>query len=98
MREPPLLWLFNNVTNIYIWVMIIGAVLSILIQFGVVNRHQPLVQQIGIFVYRLTEPLYRKIRKYVPAINGIDLSPLVAIIGIQFIAYCVNYYLAPMFY
>jgi YggT family protein len=73
------------VLNFYIWALIIGAVLSWLVAFNVVNNHNRVVQVVGDFLYRITEPLLRPIRRVIPSINGIDLSPLVLIFIIYFV-------------
>jgi YggT family protein len=90
----PIIWLLLQILNLYTWVIIIQAVLSILISFNVVNRYQPFVQQLGMILTRLTEPVYRRVRRYVPSINGVDLSPIVILLGIQFIQYCIYYWVS----
>ena len=57
----PFLWLIDTLINIYIWLLIGSAVLSWLIAFNVVNTRNPLVHNIGEFLYRVTEPLLRPI-------------------------------------
>jgi len=73
------------VLEIYIWVLIIGAVLSWLVAFDVVNTRNGFVRGVGDFCFRLTEPVLRPIRRFLPAINGMDLSPIVLILAIMFI-------------
>ena len=80
-----LLWLFDTVVSIYIWIVIANIVLSWLIQFGIVNARQPFVQQIGEFLYRATEPVLGPIRRRLPNFGGIDLAPMVLIIALVFI-------------
>lgn len=60
-------------------------ILSWLIQFEVLNLRQPIVAQIWYGLQRLLEPIYRPIRNILPSMGGIDLSPLVALIGIEII-------------
>lgn len=90
--QPPLLWLINTLLDLYMFIVIAAVVLSLLISFGIVNRYQPLVQQIGVALNRMTEPLFYRIRKKLPAMGGIDLAPLVVLLGLQFLKYCVNYF------
>jgi YggT family protein len=71
--------LINVVVQIYIWVLIAAAILSWLVAFDVINRRNPIVIKVGLFLYRITEPLLRPIRRVVPLIAGVDLSPLVLI-------------------
>lgn len=66
-----------------LWFFIIAhVIMSWLINFQVLNLHQPLVAQIWDMLNRILEPLYRPIRKILPPMSGIDLAPLVALIGV----------------
>ena len=56
----------RHVIQLYIWVLIATAVLSWLVAFGIVNRHNPVVNGIGRFCYALTEPVLRPIRRIIP--------------------------------
>ena len=60
-------------------------IMSWLISFDVLNLRQPLVGQIWYTLQRILEPLYRPIRRYMPDLGGIDLSPIVALIGLEII-------------
>ena len=71
--------------NFYIWVLIIGAVLSWLVALNVVNPHNRAVRMIGDFIYRITEPVLQPIRRALPRMGGLDLAPLVLIFTIMFI-------------
>lgn len=63
-------------------VILIHFIMSWLISFGVLNIRQPLVAQIWDGLSRLLEPLYGPIRRILPQMGGIDLSPVVALLGI----------------
>ena len=66
-----------------IWFLVLAQViLSWLINFQVLNLRQPLVAQIWDGLNRLFEPIYRPIRRFLPDMGGIDLSPLVLLLGI----------------
>lgn len=93
-----LLMIFNMVVNLVFWVIIIQAVLSWLVAFEVLNLRQPLVAQVWSTLNRLTEPLYRPIRNLLPDMGGIDLSPIVVILGLYAIQIVVNNNLAPLAY
>jgi YggT family protein len=80
-----LLAFIGGVINLYIWVVIIGAVLSWLIAFDVVNRRNRAVFTIADALYRLTEPALRPIRKVLPDLGGLDISPVILILGLIFI-------------
>jgi len=71
--------------NLYIWVLIIGAILSWLVAFGVINMHNRFVQMASDFIYRVTEPLLKPIRRILPSFGGLDLSPLALIFIIMFL-------------
>ncbi len=68
------------VLNLYKWAVILAAVMSNLIAFGVVDTRNRLVWTISDFLYRITEPALRVIRRYLPSFGGIDLSPLVLLL------------------
>lgn len=81
----PFLWLIDTIIDIYIWILIASAVLSWLIAFNVVNTRNPIVNNIGEFLYRVTEPALRPIRNLMPNLGGIDVSPVILIIGLLFL-------------
>ncbi len=76
----PIVKIVYYVLNLYLWLIIISAVLSWLIAFGVVNTYNRTVAMIGDFLYRITEPVLRPIRQFLPNLGGVDLSPVVAIL------------------
>ncbi len=90
-----LLWLINTILQLYMWVIIAGAVMSWLVAFEVVNTRNRFVAMALDFTYRLTEPLMRPIRRVIPSISGIDLSPVILILGIMFIQNVLYDLLAP---
>lgn len=77
--------LIYMILDFYIWVLIIGAVMSWLAAFNIINTHNRFVQVAGDFLYRITEPLLRPIRRVVPVMGGLDLSPMVLIFIILFL-------------
>lgn len=87
----PLLWLFETLVNLYIWIIIGQAVLSLLISFNVVNSRQPFVQAVGEFLYRATEPVLAPIRRRLPNLGPIDIAPVILIIGLVFITRVVRW-------
>lgn len=87
----PLLWLFDTVIWLYVWMIIGQAVLSLLISFGIVNSRQPLVSAIGEFLYRVTEPALAPIRRRMPNLGPVDIAPLVLIIGLLFVQRLVHW-------
>lgn len=81
----PLFALIHAVITIYIYLLIGQAVLSWLVAFGIVNRHNRVVAMVGDFLWRITDPLLRPIRRILPDLGGIDISPVVLILLLWFI-------------
>jgi YggT family protein len=79
------LWLLDTVIMLYVYVLIASAILSWLVTFNIVNTRNPVVAMIGETLYRLTEPALRPIRRFMPNLGGVDLSPLVLILGLLFL-------------
>jgi len=73
------------VLNVVWWIIIVQAIMSWLIAFNVINTHNDFVRQIWGTLDRMTEPLYRPIRKILPDFGGLDLSPLVVLVGLAII-------------
>ena len=88
----PLFWLIDTILGLIVAVIIVNAILSWLLAFDVVNKRNQFVNMVWDFTNRLTDPMLRPIRSVVPLIGGIDLSPLILLILIQFIQYCLHYY------
>lgn len=80
----PLIIVTIYAIEIYIWLVIASAVLSWLVHFGVINRHNQLVNTIGNFLWTITEPALRQLRRIIPMFGGIDVSPVVLILGLIF--------------
>jgi YggT family protein len=80
-----LLEVIYAVLDFYVWVLIVGAVLSWLVAFGIINSYNRVVHVVGDLLNRITEPLLRPIRSILPPMGGIDLSPLVLIFIIYFL-------------
>jgi YggT family protein len=71
--------------NIFVWILIASAVLSWLIAFNVLNTRNPVVGTIADTLYRLTEPVLRPIRRRLPDMGGIDISPIIVILIVFFL-------------
>lgn len=76
--------LIDTLISIYIWVLIASAVLSWLVAFNIVNTYNRVVSTIGEVLYRLTEPVLRPIRRILPNLGGIDVSPIIVILLLVF--------------
>ncbi len=77
--------LIDTIISLYMFAVIISVILTWLVQFNVVNTSNKLVYMVGDFLYRITEPVLRRIRSVIPPIGGIDLSPLVLLLALVFI-------------
>ncbi|MZR29128.1 YggT family protein [Sneathiella litorea] len=80
-----LLLLISAIINIFIWLLIANAILSWLVAFNVVNTSNQFVSAVGNFLYRITEPPLRPIRKVIPTMGGLDVSPVVLILLLIFL-------------
>jgi YggT family protein len=83
--ENPFLWLIDTLIQLYIWILIAAAILSWLIAFNVVNTRNNFVAAVANFFYHVTEPALRPIRSIMPNLGGIDISPVILIIGLLFL-------------
>jgi YggT family protein len=81
----PLFWLLDTLLGLYMAVVIAAVIASWLVAFGILNLSNPLARQLVQILDALTEPLFRRVRRIVPPIGGLDLSPIVILIGIQLI-------------
>ena len=85
-----LLWLFNTVIDLYIFVIIAWIVMSWLIALNVVNTSNPFVGQVDRALDAMTAPVLRPIRRVIPVVAGFDFSALVLVILLGFIQRLVN--------
>lgn len=77
--------LISAAITIYIWILIASAILSWLVAFNVINTRNRFVYVVGDFLYRLTDPALRPIRRVLPNLGGIDLSPVVLLLILFFL-------------
>jgi len=77
-----LYFVVDKLLDLYKWAVIIAAVFSTLIAFGVLDTRNRVVWTIGDFLYRITEPALRRIRNILPSMGSIDISPIILIIAI----------------
>ena len=83
------------VLELYKWIIIIAVVFSWLHAFNIVNTANQFVATVWRMIYQLTEPVFQRVRRFIPAVGGLDLSPLVVLIGIFFIERVIAYYIYP---
>ena len=77
--------LIDSVINIYIWLIIINAILSWLVAFNVLNTQNRFVFAVLNATHQLTDPVLNKIRKFIPNLGSIDISPVILILLLIFI-------------
>jgi YggT family protein len=94
----PVIRLILTILQLYVYVIIIGAVMSWLIAFNVVNIRNDLVRSVWNLFVALTEPFLRPIRNFLPNTGGIDISPIILLLIIMFIRWVIQDDIAPLFY
>ena len=80
-----IVWLVSNIINLMIWFIIAQAILSWLVAFDVVNYRNRFVYSVGSFLDQITRPLLEPFRRIIPSLGGIDVSPIVVILLLQFV-------------
>lgn len=87
--------LLDSVVTIYIWILIINALLSWLIAFNILNTSNRLVYSLLDISYKMTDPLLKPIRNFLPNLGNIDISPVVLILLLMFLRNLIFEFLAP---
>ena len=77
--------LIDKVIDIYTWIVIASAIMSWLVAFGVVNVRNQFIRVVVDLLYRLTEPVLRPIRRILPNLGGVDISPVILLLGLFFL-------------
>ena len=77
--------LFDNIISLYIWVLIINAIISWLVAFNILNTGNRFVYSVLKVSYKLTSPALNFIRRYLPNLGSIDISPVILILGLMFL-------------
>lgn len=80
-----ILQLIDLLLSIYMWIVIAVVILSWLTAFNIINRHNDIVRQISYALHRLTEPVMGPIRRVLPDLGGLDISPIIVLVAIWFI-------------
>ena len=84
------------ILDLYVWLLIASAILSWLIAFNVVNTRNQFVAAVAEFLYKITEPVLRPIRRFMPDLGGVDISPIVLVLIIYLVQQIIVYYLYPL--
>jgi YggT family protein len=88
----PIAVLLDMILSLYSWVVLIYVLIQLLSFFNIVNINQPFVFRLNRILADLTEPALRRIRIYLKPINGFDISPVILLMAIHFLSYCLHYY------
>ncbi|MDB9744815.1 YggT family protein [Pelagibacteraceae bacterium] len=80
-----ILILFDNIVSLYIWILIINAIISWLVAFNILNTGNRFVYSVLEVSYKLTSPALNFIRRYLPNLGSIDISPVILILGLMFL-------------
>lgn len=90
------IFIIYQVLNFYWWIVILSAIFSWLYAFNVINSSNQIVNMIGRFLYQMTEPVYRPIRRFIPDLGGIDITPIIVLFIIMFLQYLLIHDIAPL--
>ena len=91
-------YLALQILKLYSYVVIANVVVSWLISFNILNTQNRFVYSILEFSYRLTDPILNKIRRFLPNLGSLDISPIILLLLIWFIEMCMKLYIAPMIF
>jgi YggT family protein len=87
--------LLDSVITIYLWIIIINAVLSWLVAFNILNTQNRFISSVLDATYKLTDPALNKIRRFIPNFGSIDISPIILILILMFVRNLVFEVFAP---
>ena len=77
--------LLDSIITIYLWIIIINAILSWLVAFNILNTQNRFVFSVLDVTYKLTDPALNKIRRFIPTFGSIDISPVILILFLMFL-------------
>jgi len=87
----PIAALLIEVLELYKWVVIAAVIVSWLTAFNVINVHNNFVRTLLRILLALTEPVFRQVRRVIPPMGGLDLSPIVVFVVIWFLQYTIQW-------
>ena len=91
-------YLVLQILKLYSYVVITNVLISWLIAFNILNTQNRFVYSILELSYRLTDPILNKIRRFLPNLGSLDISPIILLLLIWFIEMCMKLYIAPMIF
>jgi len=87
--------LLDSIITIYLWIIIINAILSWLVAFNILNTQNRFVFSVLDVTYKLTDPALNKIRRFIPTFGSIDISPVILILLLMFLRNIIFEFFAP---
>ncbi|BBC81223.1 MAG: YggT family protein [Acetobacter orientalis] len=75
----------TRLLDIYCWILLLSCIFINLCMFGILDSRNQLVWKVGVFFSRVTEPVLGPIRRMLPNLGGVDFSPMIVLLGIQYI-------------
>ena len=91
-------YLVLQILKLYSYIVIVNVIISWLVSFNVLNTQNRFVYSILELTYRLTNPILNKIRRFLPNLRTLDISPIILLLLIWFIEMCMKLYIAPMIF
>ena len=91
-------YLVLQLLKLYSYIVIINVIISWLVAFNVLNTQNRFVYSVLDLTYRLTEPFLNKIRRFLPNLGTLDISPVILLLLIWFIEMCMKLYVAPLIF
>ncbi|MGL3828405.1 YggT family protein [Candidatus Pelagibacter communis] len=91
-------YLILQILKLYSYVVIANVIISWLIAFNILNTHNRFVYSILELTYKLTEPFLKRIRRFLPNLGSLDISPIILLLLIWFIEICMKLYIAPLIF
>ncbi len=91
-------YLVLQLLKLYTYVVIVNVILSWLIAFNILNTQNRFVYSILELSYKLTDPILNKIRRFLPHLGNLDISPIILLLLIWFVEMCMKLYIAPMIF
>ena len=91
-------YLVLQILKLYSYVVIANVIISWLIAFNILNTHNRFIYSILELSYRLTDPILNKIRRFLPNLGSLDISPIILLLLIWFVEMCMKLYIAPMIF
>ena len=91
-------YLILQILKLYSYIVIVNVLISWLIAFNVLNTQNRFVYSILELTYRLTNPILNKIRRFLPNLGTLDISPIILLLLIWFIEMCMKLYIAPIIF